>query len=241
MSHNQKDGVYIFCYDKTKKEKKTFVLDFACLSVGTAEVLCFKCVKFYPHFLLVLLREMREKLERITKWLTNSGMKVNDGKTELCLFHRKDQPPVTITVNNQILKSKPHMNVLGVTFNSKLNWQEHISKTVVKSKKSLQAISIIKKHFDQNELKQIVTSNYYSILYYNSEIWHLPTLTRPTKQLLISASSAPLKICTHLYDLSMSFDTLHTITKRASPPQMMKYRLALQLNDLYNNVTMSND
>ena len=47
--------------------------------------------------------------------------------------------------------------------------------------------------------------------------------------------------CTHLYEVSMSFDTLHTITKRAPPPQMMKYKLALQSHDLYSNVTMSNE
>ena len=165
----------------------------------------------------VLLRDMREKLERITKWLTDSGLKVNESKTELCLFHRKDQPAVTLILNNQALKSKPQMNVLGVTFDSKLNWQFHITKAITKSKKSLNAIYLIRKHFNTEELIQIVTSNYYSILYYNSEIWHLPTLTRTTKQLLMSASSAPLKLCTRLYDRSMSFITLHTITKRATP------------------------
>ena len=165
----------------------------------------------------VLLRDMREKLERITKWLTDSGLKVNESKTELCLFHRKDQPAVTLILNNQALKSKPQMNVLGVTFDSKLNWQSHITKAITKSKKSLNTIYLIRKHFNTKELLQIVTSNYFSILYYNSEIWHLPTLTRTTKQLLMSASSAPLKLCTRLYDRSMSFITLHTITKRATP------------------------
>ena len=37
--------------------------------------------------------DMQLKLEFITKWLVDSGMKVNEQKTEMCLFHRKDNPP----------------------------------------------------------------------------------------------------------------------------------------------------
>ena len=44
------------------------------------------------------------------------------------------------------------------------------------------AINLIKKYFNCNELKGLLTSNYYSTLYYNSEIWHLPTLSPHLKQ-----------------------------------------------------------
>jgi hypothetical protein len=33
------------------------------------------------------LRELVEKLVRIVKWLKDSGLKVNEKKTELCIFH----------------------------------------------------------------------------------------------------------------------------------------------------------
>ena len=35
---------------------------------------------------------MSEKLQSITKWLTDSGLKVNENKSEICLFYRKDTP-----------------------------------------------------------------------------------------------------------------------------------------------------
>ena len=144
----------------------------------------------------VLLTEMRLKLEKITKWLRDSGLKVNESKTEMCLFHRKDYPPAFITLNNQVLASKPQMNVLGVTFDSKLNWQTHIANTLSKSKQALYAINLIRKFLTKSELLQVITSNYYSILYYNSEIWHIPTNTHRCKTQLLSASAAPLKLCT---------------------------------------------
>ena len=36
-----------------------------------------------------LITNMEKSLEAITKWLKKSGLKVNDNKTEICLFHRK--------------------------------------------------------------------------------------------------------------------------------------------------------
>ena len=108
-----------------------------------------------------LLSEMKLKLEKITKWLTDSGLKVNESKTELCLFHRKDHPQINLPFNNQILTSKPQMNVLGVTFDSKLNWPSQIENTVSKSKKVLHAIYLSRKYFSKNELLKIITSNYY--------------------------------------------------------------------------------
>jgi hypothetical protein len=37
-----------------------------------------------------LILEMEKSVEPITKWLRKSGLKVNDGKTELCLLNRMD-------------------------------------------------------------------------------------------------------------------------------------------------------
>ena len=42
--------------------------------------------------LTLLIEDMEKSLEAITKWLRKSGLKVKDKKTELCLFHRKNQP-----------------------------------------------------------------------------------------------------------------------------------------------------
>ena len=97
----------------------------------------------------VLILNMTNKLERITKWLTNSGLKVNESKMEVCLFHCKDQHPVQITLNDQTLISKATMNILGVSFNCKLNWQAQIQQAISKSKKALQALWLIKKYFNK--------------------------------------------------------------------------------------------
>ena len=54
---------------------------------------------------------MENKLKIITKWLADSGLNLNEVKTELCLFYWKDTPPVEITLNGNIIKSKDNMNM----------------------------------------------------------------------------------------------------------------------------------
>ena len=98
-------------------------------------------------------------------------------------------PPVEITINNTITKSKDYMNVLRVNCDSKLNWSKHVANQISKSNRALHAIKMIKKYFTQSELLSLLTSNYYSILFYNSEIWHIPNLKPQIKQLSLSASA----------------------------------------------------
>ena len=83
-------------------------------------------------------------------------------------------------------------------------------------------------------MQLLITSNFYSVLYYNSEIWNIPTLNVDAKQKLLSASANALKICTPSYHDRMSFLELHTINKRGTPSQMCNYKLALLLYKLIN-------
>ena len=120
-----------------------------------------------------------------------------------------------------------------------LQWSDHIAHAIKKSTRALNAIRLIKKFFTQNELLGLVTSNFYSILYYNSEIWHIPTLKSTLKQNLLSASAKALRVCLKFYDVYTSFNVLHTMCKRASPEQLMLYKLALCLFKLYNQPKFS--
>ena len=79
----------------------------------------------------------------------------------------------------------------------------------------------------------LITSNFFSILYYNSEIWHLPNLNINLKKNLRSASANALKLCTPDYNYLMSYDHLHTVNKRAQPSQIQHYKLALLLFKIY--------
>ena len=78
---------------------------------------------------------METKLKNIESWLSQSGMKVNEAKTCLCLFYHKDTTPIEITLNNVTIKSSTKINVLGVIFDLKLQWAEHVASCTAKSNK----------------------------------------------------------------------------------------------------------
>ena len=183
----------------------------------------------------VLVNDMIKSLEAITKWLRDSGLKVNETKTELCMFHRTQTKTIVLNLNGSAIKSTPQIKVLGVIFDSKLLWTEQVSNVIKKSDRALQAIKIIRKYFSPSEVKTLLTANFYSILYYNAEIWLLPNLSPYLKNLLLSKSSNALKLCTPSYCQSMSFIDLHAINQRATPQQFCIYKHALLLYYVYND------
>ena len=71
-------------------------------------------------------------------------------------------------------------------------------------------------------------------MYYNSNIWHLPSLKTTLKQKLLSASARALRVCCKTDINMMSFANIHLFCNRATPDQMMSYKLALSLFRLYN-------
>ena len=91
--------------------------------------------------LSLLITNLEKRLEMITKWLRDSGLVVNESKTELCPFHLNDQPVIQIRLQNVVITSKKSMNVLGILFDSKLNWKIHTAHAIAKAKNnSLQLI-----------------------------------------------------------------------------------------------------
>ena len=138
-------------------------------------------------------------------------------------------------VGNDRINTSKQINVLGVIFDSKLQWNEQVSNCLKKANKSLCALKLIRRYFNTNELLQILTSNVYSILYYNSEVWYLPSLKKCLKQKLFSFSANALKMALHYPKQLISFINLHKIAKRATPEMISTYKLCLLLHKLYNN------
>ena len=170
----------------------------------------------------------------ITKWLRDSGLVVNESKTEACLFHSKDQPQIEFTLQGTKIKTKKSINVLGVVFDSKLNWQIHVATAITKAKKALFALRLLKKYFTPSEMRLLLDSNFYSILYYNAVIWLTPNLNAETKQSLLSISASALWCCCNHNVFDISFENLHKTLKKCTPTQIMHYQLALNLHRTLN-------
>ena len=107
--------------------------------------------------------------------------------------------------------------------------------------KAKYAISMIRRFLNKNELNNLLTSNFYSIVYYNSDIWLMPSLKPQLLQQLLSASASALKMISYTYDHSISFDQIHSLLNRATPKMFMAYKHALMLYRIFNDSNQSCD
>ena len=112
----------------------------------------------YDNFAIALnkikdlcIKSFKHKIKLISKWLTNSRLKVNENKTEICIFFRDDTTQVDIMVKNTTVESKDHMNVLGVIFDSRLTWAKHVAIQANKAYSALQATKLFRNFFTQKE------------------------------------------------------------------------------------------
>ena len=213
------------------------LFDLACMTMFADD----NYVIVWHKQLNILSIEIKNTLETIIRWFKDSGLKVNDEKTVMCLFYRNDIAPITITINTKIITSTPTMNVLGVTFDSKLNWQNHVEIAIKKSQKALQAVKLIQPFMLKSELLTILKSNFYSILYYNADIWLLPSLKQILKTKLTSTSAGALKMCCFGYDRTISYEKLHELVKYPNPIQICLFNHSLLLYKIYNDPQESRD
>ena len=65
---------------------------------------------------------------------------------------------------------------------------------------------LIKKYFSKKESSMLLTSNFFSSLYYNCDVWLIPSLRPQLKQHMLSASARALFIVTPNYNNVMYFD-----------------------------------
>ncbi len=115
------------------------------------------------------------------------------------------------------------LKVLGIVFDNRLQWDKQVEKVTRETRRSLQGLNIIKRHFTEQELLTLVTSLCFSKLYYGSQVWLLPTLKESLYKKLFSQSGQCLSICNR----ELSHINLHKKYLRATPKLFSLYQTAV--------------
>jgi hypothetical protein len=100
---------------------------------------------------------------------------------------------------------------------------------------------MIKHYFNRNEIKIVLDSYFYLVLYYNSEIWMLPALKLNLRQQLLSASSFALRICSTQPNPHISFIDLHKHNSESMAEHYSQYKLSLLLFKAFNTNMQDTD
>jgi len=172
--------------------------------------------------LMATLGKCKMKSEFLVDWLSNSGLKVNESKTEICIFYKQELQKQKVIIKNYEIESKKELKVLGLTFDSKLTWSAQVNQSISKSRQSLHAIRLLSKYFNRDKLIRLSTAFFYQRLYYGSQIW-LPVLSSKNLYKLYQASSGCLRIICKDYMKIFSFKELHILCNRSLPIQWSNY------------------
>ena len=189
----------------------------------------------------IAIKNIIVKTETVMKWMSSSGLKINEYKTEICIFHRINSISMDIIIDNTRLTSTNTMNILGITFDSNLKWNQQYSKAIKEANSNLYAIKRIAKYFNKEERLMLLTSLFYSKLYYGSEVWHLPERTTTQNKMIKFASANALRITTNEITIYHTHTEIHQMTNRALPDQMIQYKHALMMYHLLRKCTPDNE
>ncbi len=67
------------------------------------------------------------------KWLDDNMMKANPNKFQLIVFDPKNQFAGSVHINDSVIQSQACVKSLGVNFDMKLNFNEHINEICKKA------------------------------------------------------------------------------------------------------------
>jgi len=174
-------------------------------------------------------------------FLRNIGMVTNVAKTELVFFQRPRSAvkcPESIIVNNEVIIPKDSIKVLGISFDKDLSWKTHFENIAKKAKYTLAKMRFLSKYLDQSSMKKVITSHYFSTIYYGSQVWlGETTLSKHWHLLNILHYKGIRTVCRDFRKRKRKAE-LDSILGRAKPKQWMKFsccKLAIKLMQLERN------
>jgi hypothetical protein len=89
---------------------------------------------------------------------------VSQSKTETGLFFKQDCLPIKLNLGDTSITTKKSVNILGLTFNSKLQWSNHVATVTLKANCSIYVVKNICKHLKISELNKLITRNHFVII-----------------------------------------------------------------------------
>ena len=168
-----------------------------------------------------LLPTLQLKVNRITKWIKDSGLKINAKKTEFVLFHARKTATASIFVEETNITSKSTMTILGIIFDENLTWSEHIESAILKTKKATYGLKKLTTYLNINELQKVATCCVFSNLYYGGSVFLHPGLNSQLLRRLISVSANIIKVSNKLMGWNLvSFKDLHALAGLLTPLKM---------------------
>ena len=123
--------------------------------------------------ILNLLSVLKDESTTILNWFKTNEMKSNDDKCHLIIGNTNKSYSSTgfIYMGNELLESEESVDLLGVTIDSKLNFNDHVTNLIKKGNQKFHALARISKYLCEDKLKLILRTFIISQFNYCPLIW----------------------------------------------------------------------
>ncbi len=156
--------------------------------------------------------------DQAVQWSTRNNMILNTDKTKEMLvnFGRKTPSFPPIQVDGQNIESVRSFKLLGVIFNNKLTWTDHVESICSKAARRIYFLCLLKRAgLPPSDIVAVYCSVIRSVLEYACEIWH-PGLTQEHTKTIEHIQKRALDItfpCTP-YSEALTISGLESLEKR---------------------------
>lgn len=120
-----------------------------------------------------LQQTMNMELVKITHWMSANKLSLNIDKTHFMLIEKRKSPATNfkLQINNTYLHRANTVRYLGIHFDDKLTWKNHIAVVEAKISQSIGMLYKIRKYLNSHTLKILYHALIHSHLQYGSINW----------------------------------------------------------------------
>jgi ribonuclease HI len=146
------------------------------------------------------VEKLKPEVQKIVCWCDEWGFKLNENKTTAVIFSNKNsdlQSSVPILINNKLITTAKTIKFLGLTFDQRLNWTEHINKVTDNCKNKINLLRSLTGHqwgASKTALLKIYRTLIRPRLEYGSELFF--TATKKSLQKIETIQNTCLRIAT---------------------------------------------
>jgi len=184
-------------------------------------------------YVLITGKSLDEAINKISivsrkhvEYLKSLGLVVNESKSEAVVFTKHGQTTAQIDICGTSIVTKDRMKVLGIIFHCNLSWEPQIRYVLKKCKSKLGVLKKTQKSFSVDQFLKIITTQYYSVLYYCSAVWLSDQTPARLRNLVNTAHYRPLRIALRDFESKLSKAELSNKCQRATPTEWVKYSIA---------------
>jgi len=157
--------------------------------------------------------------------LQKLGMVVNTSKSEVVIFSKK--PIITdVIIGDTLVKTKTDMKVLRIIFDAQLKWETHVKAVISKCNSKLSVLRKIRGKFKMDQFLKIITTQFFTHLYYCSTVWLSSETRWNLKKLINTAHNKALRITLRDNKNRINQDRINKMTKRCTPKEWGLYTSA---------------